>query len=66
METMRQIEIADYATRLLAAYGDAAEAEAARKARRFDDIRNHQEAETWRRIRAAIREMRRSPHRPKT
>lgn len=58
---MRETQIADYATRLLEAHGDQAEVEAAQKARHFKDINNREEAENWRRIRAAIRERRRSP-----
>ena len=61
---MRETEIADYASRLLAAHGDGAEAEAAQKARPFEEINDSEKAQDWQRIRAAIREMRRSPLRP--
>lgn len=58
---MRESEIIEYAARLLEAHGDKAEFEAAQKARHFESQNNAAEAETWRKIRAAIRERRRSP-----
>ena len=58
---MRESDIADYAKRLLDAHGGKAEAEAAAKVREFEQANNHEEAETWRKIRAAISEMRGAP-----
>jgi hypothetical protein len=58
---MRETDIADYAKRLLDAHGGKAEAEAAAKARQFEEKRDAEQAENWRRIRAAISEMRGSP-----
>ena len=57
---MRETDIADYAKRLLDAHGGKAEAEAAAKVREFEQSNNDQ-AETWRKIRAAISEMRGAP-----
>ena len=58
---MRETDIADYAKRLLDAHGGKAEAEAAAKIREFEHSKNDEEAETWRKIRAAISEMRGAP-----
>ena len=55
---MQEAEIQDYARQLLAAHGDKAVAEAAQKARSFEDEGNSEEAKTWRRIEAAIKAMR--------
>jgi len=55
---MRESDIADYAKRLLDAHGGKAEAEAAAKVREFEDKNDSTQAETWRRIRATISEMR--------
>ena len=59
---MRETEILDYARRLLEAHGDRAEREAAQKARQFEEQHDDEQAETWRRIRIAINEMRQPPH----
>jgi hypothetical protein len=58
---MRETEIADYAKRLLDAHGGKAEAEAAAKVREFEHANDAEQAETWRKIRAAISEMRGAP-----
>ena len=58
---MRESDVADYAKRLLEAHGGKAEAEAAAKVREFENINDAEQAETWRRIRAAISEMRGAP-----
>ncbi|MGD8810690.1 MAG: hypothetical protein PVG24_13860 [Gammaproteobacteria bacterium] len=58
---MRESDVADYAKRLLAAHGGKAEAEAAAKAREFEEKNDTDQAETWRKIRAAISEMRGAP-----
>ena len=59
---MRETEILDYARRLLEAHGDKAEREAAQKARQFEEQHDDEQAETWRRIRIALNEMRQPPH----
>jgi regulator of protease activity HflC (stomatin/prohibitin superfamily) len=59
--TMQEAEIQDYARQLLDAHGDKALAEAAQKARSFEEKGNAGEARTWRRIEAAIKIMR-GPH----
>ncbi len=58
MDTM---EIQDYARRLLEAHGLKAISEAAQKASAFERQGDHQQAETWRRIEAALMQMR-GPH----
>lgn len=58
---MRESDIADYAQRLLDAHGGKAEAEAAAKVREFEGKNDADQAETWRRIRAAISEKRGAP-----
>jgi hypothetical protein len=58
---MRETDIADYAKRLLDAHGGKAEAEAAAKVREFEQSKDNEQAETWRKIRAAISEMRGAP-----
>jgi hypothetical protein len=58
---MDMIEIHDYARRLLGAHGTKAELEAAQKAAECDRQRDQDQARDWRRIQAAIREMR-GPH----
>jgi hypothetical protein len=55
---MGEIEINEYARQLLEARGDAAVAEAARKACSYEDEGQTEEAETWRRIEAALKLMR--------
>jgi hypothetical protein len=58
---MRESDVADYAKRLLDAHGGKAEAEAAAKIREFEKAKDEEQAETWRKIRAVISEMRGSP-----
>lgn len=58
---MDMSSIAEYARALHEAYGDKAEAEAARKAKDHEDAGETSEAETWHQIRKAIREMRGAP-----
>ena len=55
---MRETDILDYARKLLEAHGRNAEREAAQKAREFTENNDPEQAETWRRIRAAISELR--------
>lgn len=54
---MQGVEVADYARQLFQAHGPKAAAEAAQKARKLEDEGKAEEATTWRRIEAAIREM---------
>jgi hypothetical protein len=58
---MQEIQIHDYARQLLEAHGDKAVAEAARKAREFEQQGESEQAETWRHIEAALKLMR-GPH----
>jgi hypothetical protein len=58
---MHAIEIQDHARKLMEAHGAAAIAEAAQKARSYEEQGNKDEAQTWRRIEAALREMQ-GPH----
>ncbi len=55
---MNDTEIIEYAKSLLDAHGDAAEAEAAQKAREAEEKGDAQAAEDWQRVRAAISSMR--------
>lgn len=55
---MRMSDIHDYARQMFEAYGDKAEVEAEQRALKADEEKNATEAQTWRRVRAAIREMR--------
>jgi len=57
---MRENEVIDYARRLLEAHGGKAEAEAAQKVREMEEKDDQEQAETWRKIRAAIIELRSS------
>lgn len=57
---MRESEIIDYARRLLAAHGGKAEAEAAQKVRELEEQNETEQVEDWRKIRAAITELRAS------
>ena len=57
-EDMRKTEIIAYARQLLDAHGGKAEAEAAVKARTFEEQGDADQAETWRRIRTTINELR--------
>jgi hypothetical protein len=54
-------EIHDYARRFVGAHGDKAEAEAAQKVAECDKQGDKIQAEDWRRIQAAIKQMR-GPH----
>jgi hypothetical protein len=58
---MQEIEIQDYARQLLEARGDSALAEAAQKARAFEQQGDSEQAQTWRHIEAAMKVMR-GPH----
>jgi hypothetical protein len=58
---MREIEIHDYARQLLEAHGARAIAEAAQKALDCETKGQAEEAETWRRVEAAMK-MIRGPH----
>lgn len=57
---MRESEIIDYARRLLTAHGDKAEVEAAQKVRELEEKNETEQVEDWRKIRAAITELRAS------
>lgn len=54
-------EIHDYARRFVGAHGNNAELEAAQRAAQCERQRHEDQAVDWRRIQAAIREMR-GPH----
>jgi hypothetical protein len=58
---MHAIDIQEHARKMRDAHGDKALAEAAQKARAFEQQGNSNEAQTWRRIEAALREMQ-GPH----
>ena len=58
---MHETQVLDYAKSLLDAHGDKAEAEAAAKIRQFEEKNDKAQAETWRKVKAAIHEMR-GPH----
>ena len=51
-------KVAEYARALYTARGDKAEADAAQRAKQHEDAGEASEAETWRAIRKAIREIR--------
>jgi hypothetical protein len=55
MDTITAIQ---YARELLSAHGDRAEAEAAQKAANFDAKGDKAQAESWRKVRKAIKELR--------
>ncbi len=55
---MEASKVAEYARSLYEAHGDRAEAEAAQKMKHHEDAGEAKEAEDWRAIRAAIREIR--------
>ena len=55
---MQMLQVHDFARRLYAAHGDRAELEAAQKARKLEDCGDLPQAETWRCIQRAIKEMR--------
>ena len=54
---MQGVEIQDYARQLFEARGDKAVADAAQKARALEAEGKKDEAETWRRIEAIVKEM---------
>jgi hypothetical protein len=54
---MQGVEIQDYARQLFEAHGARAAVEAAQKARSLEENGQGEEARTWRRIEAIIREM---------
>jgi len=58
---MHAIDIQEHARKLKEAHGDKAIMEAARKARELDKIGDKEQAETWRRIEAALMQMQ-GPH----
>jgi hypothetical protein len=58
---MQAMAIQEHARKLLAAHGDKAIAQAAQKAKAFEEHNELEEAKTWRRIEAALREMQ-GPH----
>lgn len=58
---MLAVEIQDHARKLIEAQGPKALAEAAQKARAFEVQGDKAQAETWRRIEAALRQMQ-GPH----
>lgn len=55
---MLAVEIQDYARRLMEAQGPKAIADAAQKARAFEEQGQDEQATTWRRIELALLEMR--------
>ncbi|KAB2941412.1 MAG: hypothetical protein K8F92_20760 [Hyphomicrobium sp.] len=58
---MHVIEIQEHARKLRDAHGDQAIAEAAQRAHALEQQGDAEQAETWRRIEAALREMQ-GPH----
>ena len=58
---MQAIEIQEHARKLRDAHGDKAVLEAAQKARELEETGDREQAETWRRIEAALMQMR-GPH----
>jgi hypothetical protein len=58
---MEFAKITEYARALYEAHGDKAEAEAAQKAKQYEEAGNTDEAETWRAIRKVISGIR-GPH----
>jgi hypothetical protein len=58
---MQTTQVAEFARQLLDAYGDRAEVQAAQKVQEAEARGDGQEAESWRRVRAAIHELR-PPH----
>lgn len=55
---MDSLQIIQHAQQLYAAHGDKAEAEAAQKASSLEASGDHEQAEVWKKIRAAIHEIR--------
>jgi hypothetical protein len=54
---MQAVEIQNHARKLMESQGPKALAEAAQKARAFEEQGDKKQAEIWRRIEAALREM---------
>jgi hypothetical protein len=54
---MEELEIQDYARQLLEAHGNKAVAEAAQKARALEEQGQVEDAESWRRVEAALKLM---------
>lgn len=54
---MKEAEVLDYARQLFEAHGATAVAEAAQRAKRFEQLDDPDEAATWRRIEAALKLM---------
>ena len=52
------VKVSEYAHALYRAHGDKAEAEAAQRARRHAEMGESDQADTWRRIRSALHQMR--------
>ena len=59
--TMEAKKIHEYARRLIESYGDKAILQAAQKRNGFERIGDSSQAEIWRRVEAALREMRGPP-----
>jgi hypothetical protein len=57
-EDLTEVEIFDYARRLFEAHGAKAIAEAAQKAATLEQQGDDEQAQTWRHIEAALKEMR--------
>lgn len=55
---MNAIKTAEHARALIDAYGEKAEAHAAKKANELRNSGEHQHAEAWRQVRKAIMQMR--------
>jgi hypothetical protein len=55
---MQAVEIQDHARKMMAAHGAKALAEAAQKAKAFEDAGQKDQAQDWRRIEEALRQMR--------
>ena len=55
---MLAVEIQTHARKLMEIHGASAIAEAAQKARSFEKVGNDKQAETWRRIEAALLQLR--------
>ena len=58
---MQITDVHDYARQLIEAHGSRAIVEAAQKARAFEEQGDKEQAQTWRRIEAALMQMR-GPH----
>ncbi len=54
---MQAVEIQDHARKMMAAHGPKAVAEAAQKAKSYEDAGDKEQAKDWRRIEAALRQM---------